>query len=99
MIDTERQETSPLTHLHLFNLPHIWTLDLKALKRASLKALPPIQQVQPQPICLVVIDPDNDHEGPAGGACITLQSSADSDVVWYDYTVRALKLLINLSMW
>ena len=77
-----------LPHLDLFDLPHVWTVGLEALQRASLKALHPVRQVQPQPLCLGVIGPDDDHKSPAGGARVALQTGADGDVIRYDCTGR-----------
>lgn len=71
-------------------------MGLEALQRAGLKALPPVLQVQPQPICLGVISPDNDDISPAGGARIPLQSSVDGDVIRYDCIERAEQLFIHL---
>lgn len=71
-------------------------MNLEAVQRASLKALPPVRQVQPQPLSLSVIGPNNDHVGPAGGTRISLHSSADGNVVRYDCTgknkLKTLKL-------
>ncbi len=72
-------------------------MGLKALQRAGLKALPPVGLVQPQPLCLGVIGPDNDHVSPAGGARIALQPGAHGDVVWYDCTRGAQHLFIHKS--
>lgn len=85
------------SHLNLFNFTHIGTMGIKVLQRARLKAFPSVWQVQPQPLCLGVIGPNDDHISPAGGAGITLQASADGDVVWYDCKGRAQHLIIHKS--
>lgn len=84
-----------LPHLDLFDLPHVWTVGLEALQRAGLKALHPVWQVQPQPFCLGVIGPYDDHKSPAGGACVALQTGADGDVIRYDCTGRGRHLVIG----
>lgn len=66
-------------------------MNLEALQRASLKALPPVRQVQPQPLSLSVIGPNNDYVSPAGGTRISLHSSADGNVVRYDCTEKKKK--------
>lgn len=84
-----------LPHLDLFDLPHVWTVGLEALQRAGLKALHPVWQVQPQPFCLCVIGPYDDHKSPAGGARVALQTGADGDVIRYDCTGRGRHLVIG----
>lgn len=89
------------SHFHPLDLSDVTAITHKVLHGASCEIFLPLGQVQPQPVCLQVVGPDDDDIDSGSGAGITVHPRGQCEVVGDDWAEEENLLIMGfyLTFW
>lgn len=76
------------SHLHPLDRSYVSSVTHKVLHGAGCEAFLSLRQVQPQPVGLNVVGPDDNDKDPGRGAAITIHPSGQGEMIGDDWSEK-----------